>query len=98
MTIRSLLDAGTDNAVALTAPDRPAMTYAALRRHVDSIGRQLAGSGLVPSDRVAIVLPNGPEMASAFMAVAAYMSAAPLNPAYKESEYAFYLRTLRRSW
>ena len=70
------------------------MTYAALRRHVDSVGRQLAGNGLGPSDRVAIVLPNGPEMASAFMAVAAYMSAAPLNPAYKESEYAFYLEDL----
>ena len=94
MTIRTLLDAGAENAVALTAPDRPAMTYAALRRHVDSVGRQLAGNGLGPSDRVAIVLPNGPEMASAFMAVAAYMSAAPLNPAYKESEYAFYLEDL----
>lgn len=94
MTIRTLLDAGTDNAVALTAPDRPAMTYAALRQHVDSIGRQLAGNGLGSTDRVAIVLPNGPEMASAFMAVAAYMSAAPLNPAYKESEYAFYLEDL----
>ena len=94
MTIRTLLDAGANNAVALTAPDRPAMTYAALRRHVDSVGRQLAGNGLGPSDRVAIVLPNGPAMASAFMAVAAYMSAAPLNPAYKESEYAFYLEDL----
>ena len=94
MTIRTLLDAGADNAVALTAPDRPAITYAALRRHVDLVGRQLAGNGLGPSDRVAIVLPNGPEMASAFMAVAAYMSAAPLNPAYKESEYAFYLEDL----
>ena len=94
MTTRTLLDAGADNAVALTAPDRPAMTYAALRRNVDSVGRQLAGNGLGPSDRVAIVLPNGPEMASAFMAVAAYMSAAPLNPAYKESEYAFYLEDL----
>ena len=94
MTIRTLLDAGADNAVALTAPDCPAMTYAALHRHVDSVGRQLAGNGLGPSDRVAIVLPNGPEMASAFMAVAAYMSAAPLNPAYKESEYAFYLEDL----
>ena len=94
MTIRTLLDAGADNAVALTAPDRPTMTYAALRRHIDSVGRQLAGNGLGPSDRVAIVLPNGPEMASAFMAVAAYMSAAPLNPAYKESEYAFYLEDL----
>ena len=78
----------------LTAPGRPAMTFEGLRQHVDSIGRQLAARGLGSGDRVAIVLPNGPEMASSFMAVTAYMSAAPLNPAYKESEYAFYLEDL----
>ena len=44
---------------------------------------------------VAIVLPNGPEMASAFLAVASYMSAAPLNPVYKQAEYEFYLEDLR---
>ena len=94
MTIRMLLDAGADSAIALTAPDRVAMTYATLRQHVDSVGRQLAARGLRQSDRVAIVLPNGPEMASSFLAVASFMSAAPLNPAYKESEYAFYLEDL----
>ena len=94
MTIRTLLDAGADSAIALTAPDREAMTYAALRQHVDSVGRQLAARGLGRGDRVAIVHPNGPEMASSFLAVASFMSAAPLNPAYKESEYAFYLEDL----
>ena len=34
-------------------------------------------------------------MASAFLAVASYMSAAPLNPTYKQSEYAFYLEDLK---
>ncbi|MEC7172775.1 MAG: AMP-binding protein, partial [Pseudomonadota bacterium] len=94
MTIRTLLDAGADSAIALTAPDREAMTYAVLRQHVDSVGRQLAARGLGRGDRVAIVLPNGPEMASSFLAVASFMSAAPLNPAYRESEYAFYLEDL----
>ena len=41
------------------------------------------------------MLPNGPEMASAFLAVACYMSAAPLNPSYKQSEYEFYLSDLK---
>ncbi len=95
MTIKSLLDVGADNAVALSAPDRPAMTYGQLRAHIQAVGGQLAGKGLGRGDRVAIVLPNGPEMASAFLAVASYMSAAPLNPAYKKAEYAFYLEDLR---
>ena len=43
--------------------------------------------GLGRSDRVAIVLPNGPEMATAFVAVAAGATAAPLNPAYRGREY-----------
>ena len=46
-------------------------------------------------DRVAIVLPNGPEMAAAFLATAAHATAAPLNPAYRVDEFAFYLEDLR---
>ena len=95
MTLRSLLDSGAGGAIALSAPARQPLTYAKLRRHVDIIGRQLAGKGLGASDRVAIVLPNGPEMASSFLAVASYMSAAPLNPNYKRSEYEFYLSDLK---
>ena len=83
------------SAIALSAPARQPLTYVQLRRHVDTIGRQLAGQGLHASDRVAIVLPNGPEMASSFLAVASYMSAAPLNPNYKRNEYEFYLSDLK---
>ncbi len=94
MTIRSLLNHGADTAIALSAPNRKEMSYAELRAHIERIGRQLAAQGLTSKDRVAIVLPNGPEMASAFLSVACFMSAAPLNPAYKKSEYAFYLEDL----
>jgi acyl-CoA synthetase (AMP-forming)/AMP-acid ligase II len=51
--------------------------------------------GIGRGDRVAIVLPNGPEMASCFVAVAACCTAAPLNPAYKRDEFAFYLEDLK---
>ena len=97
MTLRTLLNHGADDAVALSAPDRPVLSYGQLRTHIDKIGGQLAGQGLTTSDRVAIVLPNGPEMASAFLCVASYMSAAPLNPNYKQSEYEFYLSDLKPS-
>jgi acyl-CoA synthetase (AMP-forming)/AMP-acid ligase II len=50
--------------------------------------------GLGRGDRVAIVLPNGPEMASAFIALSAGVTTAPLNPAYRRKEYDFYLEDL----
>jgi oxalate---CoA ligase len=40
------------------------------------------------------VLPNGPDMASAFVCVAAGATAAPLNPAYRAEEFEFYLTDL----
>ena len=38
-----------------------------------------------------MVLPNGPEMAALFLGVAAGAAAAPLNAAYREEEFDFYL-------
>ena len=38
-----------------------------------------------------MVLPNGPEMAVAFLSVIAGATCAPLNPAYQEKEFDFYL-------
>ena len=39
--------------------------------------------GIGAADRVAIVLPNGPEMATAFVTIAQAAVTAPLNPAYR---------------
>jgi acyl-CoA synthetase (AMP-forming)/AMP-acid ligase II len=51
--------------------------------------------GIGRNDRVAIVLPNGPEMAAAFVAVASSATTAPLNPAYRADEFEFYLTDLK---
>ena len=40
------------------------------------------------------MLDNGPEMASAFVALACGVTTAPLNPAYRREEYDFYLQDL----
>jgi acyl-CoA synthetase (AMP-forming)/AMP-acid ligase II len=45
-------------------------------------------------DKVALVLPNGPEVAVAFLAAACCAVAAPLNPAYSAAEFEFYLSDL----
>jgi acyl-CoA synthetase (AMP-forming)/AMP-acid ligase II len=50
--------------------------------------------GIGQKDCVAIVLPNGPEMVTAFISVAAYCSRAPLNQNYRKKEYQFYLTDL----
>lgn len=88
---------GEPGRIAIASPDRDGITYAALARQCTAIGRQLRGAGIGPDDRVAIVLPNGPAMASAFACMAPWCATAPLNPAYKTDEFDFYLKDLDAS-
>lgn len=90
-TIRELLDAGAGDDVAITAPTREPLSFDGLRTEVDRLAGQLAVAGIGPTDRVGIVLPNGPEMAVTFLAVASCAASAPLNPGYREEEFRFYL-------
>ncbi|WP_202293892.1 acyl--CoA ligase [Mesorhizobium sp. 131-2-1] len=85
------LSPGADDAPAIAAPDRATLTHGGLRRLIRDTAARLNALGLGRGDRVAIVLPNGPEMATAFVAVAAAASTAPLNPAYRADELDFYL-------
>ena len=57
--------------------------------------RSLNELGIGRGDRVAIVLPNGPEMATAFLCIASAAASAPLNPAYRQDEFEFYLEDLK---
>jgi acyl-CoA synthetase (AMP-forming)/AMP-acid ligase II/thioesterase domain-containing protein len=54
----------------------------------------LTAYGIGRQDRVAIVLPNGPEMAATFLAVATGATSAPLNPNYRAREFDFFLSDL----
>jgi oxalate---CoA ligase len=85
----------TPDAPALMSPDCSAMNYGQLLQQIDQVTAQLAGMGITRGDRVAIVLPNGSEMAVMFLAVASMAVAAPLNPAYRAPEFDFYLADLR---
>ena len=93
-TIRTLLDHADASRPAISAPGRPPMTYGRLREHVDQTVGSLNLRGIGREDRVAIVLPNGPEMASAFLSIASAATTAPLNPQYRKPEFDFYLRDL----
>jgi acyl-CoA synthetase (AMP-forming)/AMP-acid ligase II len=93
-TIAALLEMGHDDDVALLAAGGEAIDYATLRREVHRLADQLRSAGIGASDRVAIVLPNGPEMALVFLAASVVGCAAPLNPAYREEEFHYYLTDL----
>lgn len=94
-TIHSLIATQDAKAPAIGAPDRESITYAELRTLSDETVATLNGIGIGRGDRVAIVLPNGPEMAAAFLAVGSGSSTAPLNPGYRADEFEFYLSDLK---
>ena len=79
-TVYDVTSAGKPDAPAIGAPGRPWLTYAGLKKLTDDTLAVLNGVGIGRGDRVAMVAPNGPEMASSFIAVASGTSSAPLNP------------------
>ncbi len=93
-TIFEVLAAGDPKAPAILAPGQTAVAFAGLHDTVLRLAGQLRSLGISKADRVAIVLPNGPEMAITFLATASCATAAPLNPKYREEEFRFYLEDL----
>lgn len=79
---------------AILGLNRAPLSYARLYELAAATVRDLNRMGIGRGDRVAIVLPNGPEMASAFIGVAAGCASAPLNPAYLLDDFDFYLTDL----
>jgi acyl-CoA synthetase (AMP-forming)/AMP-acid ligase II/thioesterase domain-containing protein len=97
-TIQSLLCAA-----AHSSPESPAvlgvgrrpLVFRQLVLQVARTVRVLNELGIGRPDRVAIVLPNGPEVAVCCLSVASAATCAPLNPAYSAAEFEFYLSDLK---
>ena len=87
--------AGNVSPRAIGAPGRGWMDGTALAALTAEVRDVLNAAGIGRGDRIAIVMPNGPEMAACFLAVASCCTAAPLNPAYKQDEFDFFLADLR---
>ena len=94
-TLLDLISGHPGASRAIGAPGREWMTYDGLRKLSKDVNSSLRKAGIGSFDRVAIVLPNGPEMAAAFVTIAQSATTAPLNPAYREEEFAFYLEDLK---
>lgn len=64
-TIHELLAKKPADSIAFVGSGCPSLTYGGLREHVERTVASLNQLGIGRNDRVAIVLPNGPEMAAA---------------------------------
>jgi acyl-CoA synthetase (AMP-forming)/AMP-acid ligase II len=93
-TMGALIEGGHDDRPAIGAPERSWLMHKGLRELAARTVADLNRMGIGRNDRVAIVLPNGPEMAAAFIALACGATTAPLNPAYRTEEFDFYLSDL----
>src|SRR6516164_5215964 len=92
-TLAYLFAQADPNHPAVIIPeDHCSTTYQGLGRQVEALAASLQKSGLQAGDAVAIVLPNGLEYLVSFLAATwAKLIAAPLNSAYKNEEFRFYL-------
>jgi len=71
-------------ALALLAPGRPALSYDALVRQIDYVVAKLAAAGLGQGKRIAVALPDGPEVALLLVAITGCATCAPISIATEE--------------
>ena len=76
---------------AILSPEKEALTYGELTRHLHEAALRLSRLGFQPGDRLALVMPNGPEMATAFLAISSVCTCAPLNPSNTVDNFKFSL-------
>ncbi len=91
--LTELLARGEPDRPALIVPDSgEVLTYAQLAARIEALAQRLAGLGVRRGDRVALSLPNGPDFVLLLLAITVLgAAAAPLNPAYTETEFGFFL-------
>lgn len=79
---------------AVESFDRQPMTYARLAVETEAHRKDLDDFGIGPGDRIALVVPNGPELAVCFLTLACGTCCAPLNPGYRADEFEFHFSEL----
>ena len=92
-TLADLLPAANQSAAAVVAPQGgPKLTYGEFNAEVERVAGLLAARGIERGRAVSIVLPNGLDFMTLFLATARVGAiAAPLNSAYTVDEFKFYM-------
>lgn len=92
-TLAGLLSSGDQHATAVVVPEGgPKLSYGEFSQEVERVAGLLAARGVERGRAVSIVLPNGLDFMTLFMAVAHVGAiAAPLNSAYTVNEFTFFM-------
>src|SRR3954447_5570965 len=92
VTLPEFLKRQPADKIAVILPEQHiSITYGGLLEQVNAVAGQLAAAGVGRGDRVATSLTNGLPVIVSSLAAGVAGTAAPLNPAYKEDEFKFYL-------
>ncbi|KAM0715360.1 hypothetical protein Q7P37_008858 [Cladosporium fusiforme] len=94
-TLQTSIQADSSTAIIVPGPSPLSISYFQLRKDVASFQQKLANLGISPQTAVSIAIPNSYPFVVAFLAASWQRAiAAPLNPAYKQSEFEFYIDDL----
>ncbi|ROT41508.1 peroxisomal-coenzyme A synthetase [Sodiomyces alkalinus F11] len=98
LTLQSAIR-GADKSDAIIIPSKPKpliATYADLKREAASFQQKLAAIGITKGSAVSIAVVNSYEFIVSFLAASWQRGiAAPLNPAYKQEEFEFYIEDIQ---
>ncbi|CAI5494494.1 unnamed protein product [Closterium sp. Naga37s-1] len=90
--LHSAVESRGDAAAIVVTQGGPTVTHGALEAAVDAVAAQLRALGVRPGDLVSLAFPNSLEFVILFLAVTRVRAtAAPLNAAYTEEEFKFYM-------
>jgi acyl-CoA synthetase (AMP-forming)/AMP-acid ligase II len=91
-TLLDLISGARAGDTAIIVPEKDLrVSYASLKAQVVAVAETLAAAGARRGDRIGTALPNGLPNVVTFLAASMVGTAAPLNPAYKEDDFRFYL-------
>jgi oxalate---CoA ligase len=85
----------TPASAALLAPGRATLDYGGLYAQLCDVGAALNDGGVGQGDRVALLISNGPEAATAFLSVSCFATAVPVNLEFGVDELRGLLRDMR---
>jgi oxalate---CoA ligase len=72
---------------AIESPGYQPLTYRELRIQILCVIKTLNAGGYHRNDRIAVIMPDGPEMAVIVVSIMAGFTFIPLNPHYKKKEF-----------
>ena len=71
-TVYNIVQTNDPTSPAICASGRAELTYGGLLHQIIRTKEKFSRNNITHNDRVAIVLPNGPEMATAFFSIASF--------------------------